>query len=936
MKKRKSKTELKAITQALIKKIESLEDHCKRSPLFTTVIDIKALILIKNSLVKYLPLLEEGASDADEVTSATKLKQLNSSLDVFEVDVLKAAETLTHLLDPASTESFKLAASACEKLTLQITKELDDIAKFPSHYLQDKSIKTWMGQLERIRSTWPGLQETLTKDIATNSNKAVAYKRTMETLTSLLAQISGTYNQVRLRHQTLVPLEKKYEQAIFYKHRCLEKVQEFLLMTPESMDAIAAYNREAANKARMIQKLALKIIHMFDDTAAAFLDKLDEVGEPRSFIDLERAAEVCMESASMVLREIDAFNHLSGREIIARLEASIVDQKSHFNYFFSIIDDMLTKEHPAKKPAEEIQTRFYQAYFAKKPADQDSFKFLHQKLASLRKELDLLKDQVKTYNDEIKEKLTLKIQQLETELATRGRSILARMASFTLSEERGEQDAPKKIAELYLPTPENIEPAAPTLDSLRAKYQTLLQKSLDMDAPFAELEHILTLHQLVKDILKFDSDSMIKLAVKLNTDNEGPRIFSILEYYWISQEAEQFFQTLASHLDLFDRPALTQIAAFVEHRGDTGIIGSIKRKLKFITLVFEKMIYSTFIEKDHVIEAALLLDELQFNHYITYSNLSNDDFCNALIALKKYPLDLTIDEPTIKILLRDANKCRVLCKQAALHNRDFSDFKPSRAIFNAFIKDFLTVEQDVAKATHTLCSKAPDLYCAPWALILIKENTLLRESLIRDDLFDDIWPFLLPVFEHLEEQREALHSDVANYFVDDIDLQGQIKTQLANKMAEHKKTLNAVISYMRQSQDRYDLLKLATVMKKFNTFYNEYPVGKNLSEQDMMALRQFRLGAIPILLSHNSMHIKKHLLENLAKDYFKDKYENLRILADVLQIISLAFIIIMPIRYALHKTLFFTQTSIHAKNTIGVFAEMDEGHNKPWFQRLLS
>jgi hypothetical protein len=938
MKKRKSKNELKALTQALIKEIERIEDHCERSPLFTTVIDINALILIKKSLIiKYLPLLEEdAASDADVVTSATKLKQLNSSLDAFELDVLKASKTLTHLLAPESTESFKLAASACEKLTIQITEELANISEFPKHYLQDKSIKTWMDQLERIRSTWPGLQEILAKDL-TNSSKAMAYNRALKTLTSLLTQISETYNQVKLRHQALAPLEKKYEEAIFYKHRCLEKAQEFLLMTPESIDALATYNREAASKAHLIKTLTLKFTRMFDDTAAVFLGKLDEVGEPRSFIDLERAAAVCMESSSTVLREIDAFNQLSGREIIARLEASIVDQKSHFNYFFSIINDMLTQEHPAKRPAEEIQARFYQAYFKKKPADQDSFIFLHKKLGSLREELDRIKDQVKTYSDDIKDKLTLKIQQLETELATRGKGILTRMAAFTLSEEKGEQEAPKKIAELYLPTPESIELTAPTLDSLRVKYQTLLQKSLDMDAPFAELKHTLDIHQLAKDILKLDSDSMIKLAVKLNTDNEGARVLSVFEHYWTCEEADRFFRKLASHLDLFESSALTQIAAFIEPRGDAGIIGSIKRKLKFITLVSEKMIYySTFIEKDHVVEAALLLDELKLNRYITFSNLSNDDFCMALIALKKYPLDLTIDDTTIRTLLRDANKCRVICKQATLYSCDFSGLKPSQSVFNAFIQDFLMVEDRVAKAAHTLCSQAPELYCAPWALILIKENALLRDSLNRDDLFGDIWPFLLPVFEHLEEYREGLRSDIANYFVDDVEIREQVKTQLANKIADHEKTLNAIVSYIAQSQDRCDLIKLATVMKKFNTFYTDYPRGSNLSQQDMLALRRFRLGAIPILLSHNNMHIKKRLLENLAKDHFKDKYENLRILADVLQIISLAFIIIMPIRYALHKTLFFTQTSIHARKTMDVFAEMDEGHHSTWFQRLLS
>ncbi len=108
------------------------------------------------------------------------------------------------------------------------------------------------------------------------------------------------------------------------------------------------------------------------------------------------------------------------------------------------------------------------------------------------------------------------------------------------------------------------------------------------------------------------------------------------------------------------------------------------------------------------------------------------------------------------------------------------------------------------------------------------------------------------------------------------------------------------------------LNKMAAVINKIDTFVDDYDCKPAVREQ----LGQFRKAAIPALLTDKSCEAKKKELCTLAHEHFEHQHFGRRVLADVLQFVTLAFIPLMLYRGYKGKSLLFSQAETNRESVL--------------------
>ncbi|KTD20894.1 Uncharacterised protein [Legionella lansingensis] len=103
----------------------------------------------------------------------------------------------------------------------------------------------------------------------------------------------------------------------------------------------------------------------------------------------------------------------------------------------------------------------------------------------------------------------------------------------------------------------------------------------------------------------------------------------------------------------------------------------------------------------------------------------------------------------------------------------------------------------------------------------------------------------------------------------------------------------AEISEDLMSNNSIELNKMAIIITKLDDFVNNYQ-GEESAKQE---LRNFRKEALPVLLTTQDIETKRKESINLARTHFQHRHFYPRLLADVLQFITGAFLVIMPIKY---------------------------------------
>lgn len=124
-----------------------------------------------------------------------------------------------------------------------------------------------------------------------------------------------------------------------------------------------------------------------------------------------------------------------------------------------------------------------------------------------------------------------------------------------------------------------------------------------------------------------------------------------------------------------------------------------------------------------------------------------------------------------------------------------------------------------------------------------------------------------------------------------------------------------------------DINKMAIVINKIDDFVTSYVCEKPAKEE----LARFRQASIPALLTDKTCEEKKQTLCTLAKKNFEHQHSTPRALADLLQCITGAFLIIMPIRYfAYHTHPFFSMAETNRESLVKreILPELASDNNK--------
>lgn len=123
-----------------------------------------------------------------------------------------------------------------------------------------------------------------------------------------------------------------------------------------------------------------------------------------------------------------------------------------------------------------------------------------------------------------------------------------------------------------------------------------------------------------------------------------------------------------------------------------------------------------------------------------------------------------------------------------------------------------------------------------------------------------------------------------------------------------------------------DLNNMAVVIDKIDYFIQNYVTNKLV----LAELKRFQDSYPPLLLTKDSIAVKKQKLSDLAKTHFHHQHYPQRFIADFLQCITGAFLIIMPVRYfAWGKHPFFTKEKTNReKEILSTMAEVKHAANR--------
>ncbi|WP_019217062.1 hypothetical protein [Legionella tunisiensis] len=113
------------------------------------------------------------------------------------------------------------------------------------------------------------------------------------------------------------------------------------------------------------------------------------------------------------------------------------------------------------------------------------------------------------------------------------------------------------------------------------------------------------------------------------------------------------------------------------------------------------------------------------------------------------------------------------------------------------------------------------------------------------------------------------------------------------------------------SDKAISISKMAVVITKLDDFVENYP-----KQAVKGQLENFRNAAIPVLLTDKNCEAKQKELCTLAKKHFEHQDFPRRVLADVLQFITLTFLFIMPYRAYKGKSLLFSQAETNRESLL--------------------
>ena len=833
-----------------------------------------------------------------------------------------------------------------------------EFSSYPPYYEKDSDFKVAKDALDESIATSSLLADRSIECVSVPlREQAPAYRDEILILEQALEQ------QVKLRdvaQKRLVILDNKrasYEKAVEGKKVFLKDISLLLNISKPSLALIAVSNKALVRQIKMLQVLVTKLKVIFTDDPGVFLKN------GGTFDSMETAGINCSE-------EVRALGNLSKQpkkeliEFVQKIRCEIKTSSVRFNKLYDIIYKEADEARVDKTAINAKKDQFDHVVRTPQSNGEDYIEYLHNKSLELEKIVTAFEHSIPSLRAPVKDAYLKKMGLIMPEIANQIDGIHEKIDKYKVT--NAEKEAWLTQLKLHLDAGRREVTSSFPLDSIVDRHQQLIASQAAIMSLIEKINRHLMIHDDVVSVLTVntaDICNFLTLADKINApDADGSAPFLVLNHYldqpgYVTEAT--FLSQLASHLGLFEPKGLNAIKLFIETKKQTPEVDALNIKLAFIDNCMAKNIdYKPYLSSPDVIAATLQLKNWGFERYISSDTCNNDSFSHAICALKdnrikpteealndlkddvetcdkiyKQPMkdalavlktaDITLSWDIVQKLLADPMKCEVICQQNRYRESQSDRDKILPHTFKGVLNDILDIDQPpIIAALSAVDNDALSQPNTRWPnccmhsfVYLLKESPKIVAIFGQGKLNEDI-PFLTPLIERLPQ---------AHWLNSFWDSEGKSDGRNpGDNVRAHLALYEVVLGKLSAANlqpKASNLPSISHFMWKFNGFLDG--MVKKYDQPDKQdfknVIEQFRRQSMPILLAPKKLEEKQEDLERLARSTFKPKHHLQNILLDVLQFISLLFIVIIPVRIASNKSALFQQEKSEMCNRISDF-----------------
>ena len=952
-----NKGDLILAVRSLLAKMESWEAAYELSPEFTDAayadkVDAAGALAIKTFVTKLLTTIDEPSSDA--VGEAAKLKRIDGLLRGADKDYSKILRNrclpLTLPTDRAAQEKLVLKRMF-EVLGRSLKRDISKLLpsqSSPSFYKKDSICKEVTAALKTSYDTSSKLLDSLTPLFtSTPGVSEQALQQAINALDSANQQLVGSLHKVQQRRAIIDKMIASYDKLMVEKDQFLENIKSILTISDASLaligDALSShirvfkqqvdgYKRRSPNK---LEDMLSRYGDSFDRTSVA-------VG------DLSKETKAQWAVADKLIKDVERLSET--------LLMGISHACEHFQVVYTTLSEQFDEAHVDRKAINAINERFQQALERQDTGVNDIY-CLHRKSAELTAIIKDFESNISRLIEPAKSSLIRKMKLIKERINDQ--------IDATLKEVRDNQYRLDRPEEKYLiqilrsfRKESGSEPRS-SLDALVGKHRSLVEKEKKIITIIEELNKHLRTHEMIATILKKDGGgqyNFTELATFLSTSTSTDKdrvLFTTLGNYFTAPARvpeEQFLSQLASQLNVFDDRGLDAIKEFIAQK-DSQSANDIKEKLAFISICRDKAIlYDPYLDNPLVVKAIVQLKAWQFDKQISFRTCESPGFLNAVCLLNQYKIKPTLaileglktvhiigaldgltnaqiplTHDLLQRLLDDPIKCDLICQQNAYRESLLPGDRIQPYAFKGVLEDILNIkDRAVINALREIGSTEWSKSYLHSMLYLLNANSSLT-AVLGNKLSKESLPFLCPLIKQLPNDAGSLNA----FWREDGKRIGDPAKKAHNYIRENKygSTLLRRLSQANKTPSAYGFTQMSQFMSQFNTYLDDIvsKYQKKDSDDFKEVVEKYRRRTVQTLLTVSSPKQKKECLEELTRKTFKQKNQQCNVFLDLLQMISLLWIVIIPVRLALNRSAFFSEEKSKIHHDISRLTEQLDG-----------
>ncbi|MDP1604165.1 MAG: hypothetical protein Q8M03_12975 [Legionella sp.] len=484
-----------------------------------------------------------------------------------------------------------------------------------------------------------------------------------------------------------------------------------------------------------------------------------------------------------------------------------------------------------------------------------------------------------------------------------------------------------------------FEPTLPNFAEIQGSSE-LLQKNLDdlkrqqseLNANIGSARELINRHNRAKATV----GSFNSFINEINTIAKGSQIESdrgieILQSVQQLNEAE-LVKKIDENISKFTPQARLLLPRFIKK--DKSARENLTDKMVFCNLLqAHKIDFTEYVKKSALIKTILSLNEVAkdqdpLSEWLTIALEKDNGFLHALniLDVNKIPLSREI----VKTLAKDSDKCAVIIQQNTLNKEKNKDATPfdekqlNRKEFTALLSYIIAADSKHMQVMHAV-GQADKKFCQPSLLVYaeqskelldILDNNENRESniAILKGMLGSTQQMARITFDYLSEKptRKAEAKAYINRFFTKVPDKVNPESNIVERSLKHgldrllainlNPSENAVVKLVK-------VAKVATAIQNFMLQHNFHVDGVDTNPDNELKKQEalsFQRKATPILLQAQPFLQRKEELSNLARQEITHRHKYVRLLGDVLQLITGAFLLIMPARLLMGKTALFS------------------------------